>query len=388
MRIVALQATRVRVPRLARFLPRTAKGEAAVNDYVVLELRCSGRPGLGAAGGSDRGGVVVGVGEVTCAPRWNGEDPVGTVHLVRDVLDEALRGMDPSAWTAVADRVDRCVRGRPFLRAGIEMACLDAVGRHHGLSAAVLLGGARRDRVATKLVLPARDPETVAAMAVDALGLGAQCLKVKVGVGLSGDLARLDAVRRAAGTDDVHLTVDANEGWPTDRPSHLAALLNERRIAAVEQPFPRTAVEATAAFRRASTAALVADESLWDARDLAQAHHAFDVVALYPGKCGGLRRAIHLARAARDRGLAVTLGSNLELGPGAAAMAQVAAVVPELAASIPSDLIGPLYAEHSLLRDSSFVRWDGATVPQGPGLGVDLDPEALRDYAVGSATEP
>jgi L-alanine-DL-glutamate epimerase-like enolase superfamily enzyme len=357
---------------LARFLPRTAKGETAVNDYVILQLDCDG------------GDDVVGVGEVTCAPRWNGEDPAGTVHLVRDVLDEALHGLDPTSWSAVADRLDRCVRGRPFLRAGVEMACLDAVGRRHGLSAAALLGGARRARVATKLVLPARDPDTVAAMTVDALGLGAQCLKVKVGVGLAADLARLDAVRGAAGDDELHLTVDANEGWPTDRPCHLAGLLNERRIAAVEQPFPRSAAAATATFRRASTAAIVADESLWDARDLAEAHRtgAFDVVALYPGKCGGLRRTIRLAQTARDHGLAVTLGSNLELGPGAAAMAQVAAVVPELAASIPSDLIGPLYAEHALVTDAGFVRWDGATVPEGPGLGVDLDPDALRSYAV------
>jgi L-alanine-DL-glutamate epimerase-like enolase superfamily enzyme len=375
MRITALRATRVRVPRLARFLPRTAKGETAVNDYVILQLECSGDAD------------VVGIGEVTCAPRWNGEEAAGTVHLVRAVLDGALQGLDPTSWSAVADRFDRCVRGRPFLRAGVEMACLDAVGRHYGLSAAVLLGGARRNRVATKLVLPARDPEAVAAMAVDALGLGAQCLKVKVGVGLSGDLARLDAVRRAA-RDDIHLTVDANEGWPTDRPSHLAGLLDERRIAAVEQPFPRTATAATVAFRRASTAAIVADESLWDARDLDDAHRTFDVVALYPGKCGGLRRTIRLAEAARDHGLAVTLGSNLELGPGAAAMAQVAAVVPELAGSIPSDLIGPLYAEHPLLTDSSFVRWDGATVPTGPGLGIDLDPDALRSYAVDPADRP
>jgi muconate cycloisomerase len=220
-------------------------------------------------------------------------------------------------------------------------------------------------------------------MAADALALGATCLKVKVGVGLDADLARLDAVRRVT-VDAVHLTVDANEGWPTDRPAHLARALDDRGIAAVEQPFPRTAAAATARFRAASSAAVVADESVWDAADVDAAHRtgAFDVVALYPGKCGGLRRTVRLAHLARDRGLAVTLGSNLELGPGAAALAQVAAVVPELAASIPSDLIGPLYAEHALVTDAGFVRWDGASVPTGPGLGVDLDPDALRAYAV------
>lgn len=374
MRIAAFRATRVRVPRLARFLPRTAKGETAVNDYVIVELDC---------------GDVVGVGEVTCSPRWNGEDPAGTVHLVRDVLDEALRGLDPAAWATVADRVDACVRNRPFLRAAVEMAGLDAVGRHHGLSAATLLGGARRDAIATKLVLPARDPEVVAAMADDALSLGATCLKVKVGLGPEADLARLDAVRRVAGHADgngdaVQLTVDANEGWPSDRPAQLAHALDERRVAAVEQPFPRAAVRATARFRAATRAAVVADESVWDARDVDAAHHsgAFDVVALYPGKCGGLHRTVRLAHSAHDHGLGVTLGSNLELGPGAAALAHVAAVVPALAAAIPSDLIGPLYAEHALVTDAGFVRWDGATVPSGPGLGVTLDPDALRTYTV------
>ncbi|HEV7762637.1 MAG TPA: hypothetical protein VGO78_26695, partial [Acidimicrobiales bacterium] len=77
MRITSLRATRVRVPRRARFLPRTAKGETAVNDYVILEVRCDGD-----------GDELVGIGEVTCAPRWNGEDPAGTVHLVGEVLDE------------------------------------------------------------------------------------------------------------------------------------------------------------------------------------------------------------------------------------------------------------------------------------------------------------
>ena len=373
MIIEALVATPVRVPRLGRFLPRTAKGETAVNDYVILEVRCAG--------------AVVGVGEVTCSPRWNGEEPAGTVHLLHDVLDEALRGLDPTDWSAVADRFDTCVRGRPFLRAGVEMACLDAVGRAHGLGVAALLGGARRSEVATKLVLPARDPDVVAAMAADALALGARCLKVKVGVGVAGDLARLDAVlaaAAAAGHEPLHLTVDANEGWPSDRPGLLAAAVDERGVAAVEQPFPRAAWDATARFRAATTAAVVADESVWGARDVhdAQRTGAFDVVALYPGKCGGLHRTVRLAQAARDLGLGVTLGSNLELGPGAAALAHVAAVVPELSAAIPSDLIGPLYAEHSLLVDDSFVRWDGASVPSGPGLGVDLDPGALAEYAV------
>lgn len=369
MKIEGLTATPVAVPRLPRFLPRTAKGETLVNTYVIIEVAL------------DTG--VIGVGEVTCSPRWNGEEAAGSAHLVRGVLDEVLRGGDPADWAGVAGRFDAAVRGRPFLRAGLEMACLDAVGKETGLPASVLLGGARRRELPTKLVLPARDADLVAAMAADALSLGASALKVKVGLDVAADLARIDAVRRVTG-DAVPLTIDANEGWPVDRSAWLGAALDERGVAAVEQPFPRAAWAATASLGRATRASLVADEAVWDFGDLLAVAQsaAYGVVSLYPGKCGGLRRCLRLARAAVDLGLGITFGSNLELGIGAAALAQVAGAAPPVAPSVPSDVIGPLYAAHPLVTDAGFVRWDGASVPEGPGLGVELDRAALAAHRV------
>jgi L-alanine-DL-glutamate epimerase-like enolase superfamily enzyme len=77
----------------------------------------------------------------------------------------------------------------------------------------------------------------------------------------------------------------------------------------------------------------------------------------------------------------VTFGSNLELGIGAAALAQVATVCPRLSSAVPADLIGPLYFESALVLDASFVGWTGAKLPAGPGLGIDLDRETLARYA-------
>jgi muconate cycloisomerase len=76
----------------------------------------------------------------------------------------------------------------------------------------------------------------------------------------------------------------------------------------------------------------------------------------------------------------VTFGSNLELGVGAAAMAHVIAASPLLSALVPADLIGPLYFESSLVTDDSFVGWRSAGLPPGPGLGIELDREALAGY--------
>ena len=373
MRITGITATPVEVPRLARFLPKTAHGAVQASRYVVLEIECGpGRRGLG---------------EITCDPLWNGEEAMETSRLLRGSLGDALLGADPLQWADVSARIDRTVSNRPFLRAAVEMACLDVIGRHFGVPAHAFLGGAYRKRIATKLVLPARDVETVRAMAEDAAGLGATTLKVKVGLGVEEDVARVAAVRDAAGPD-VRITVDANEGWTPEQAATAVERLAPLGVVAVEQPLPREAAGASAALLRTTSMAVMGDESIWTERDVVEAarDRSFDTLNLYPGKCGGLRRTIRMAGLARALGLAVSFGSNLELGIGAAAMAQTVAATKVLSPIVPADLIGPLYFEATMVEDAGFVGWRSAMVPARPGLGVQLDREALEAYRIREGT--
>ena len=374
MRITRVTATPVEVPRLARFLPKTAHGAVRASRYVVIEVECG--PGR------------VGLGEITCDPLWNGEEALETSRLLRGPLGEALLGADPLQWADVSARIDRTVSNRPFLRAAVEMACLDVAGRHSGIPAHAFLGGAYRYRIATKLVLPARDVETVQAMASDAAGLGATTLKVKVGLGVEEDLARVAAVRSVAGPD-VRITVDANEGWTPEEAATALKGLEGLGVVAVEQPLSRESAAASAALLRSTSMAVMGDESIWTETDVVEAarHRAFDTVNLYPGKCGGLRRTIRMAGLARALGLAVSFGSNLELGIGAAAMAHTAAATRDLSPVVPADLIGPLYFEATMVGNPGFVGWQGATVPTGPGLGVHLDRDALEAYRIGEGAD-
>ena len=369
LRITGITATPVEVPRLARFLPKTAHGSVPASRYVVLEVECG--PGR------------VGLGEITCDPLWNGEEALETSRLLRGPLGDALIGADPLQWADVSARIDRVISNRPFLRAAVEMACLDVAGRRFGMPAHAFLGGAYRTRIATKLVLPARDEKTVRAMAADAAGLGATTLKVKVGMGVEEDLARVEAVRSVAGPD-VRITVDANEGWSPEEAATAFERLAALGVVAVEQPLPRKSASASAALLRSTSMAVMGDESIWTATDVVEAarHRSFDTVNLYPGKCGGLRRTIRMAHLARTLGLAVSFGSNLELGVGAAAMAHTAAATKDLSQRVPSDLIGPLYFEATMVEEAGFVGWRSATVPTGAGLGVRLDRGALDAYRI------
>ena len=371
VKIVRIEAVSVEVPRLERFRPKTAHGEVIASRYVILQVE------------SDDG--LVGLGEVTCSPGWNGEEALGTTALVDHVLGPALIGADPRSWAEVAGRVDGVARNRPFLRAGVEMACLDLAGRALDVPAHILLGGAYRTQIETKFVLPAREVETVRGMAEDLRGLGVSTVKVKVGLGVAADVARVAAVWEILGRQ-IRITVDANEGWQPGEARHAVTQLAEYGVSAVEQPLPREAWEATAVLRRHTPLAIMGDESIWTMQDVHRAAEtrAFDVVSVYPGKCGGLRRTLALASAAQGHGLAIAFGSNLELGVGAAAMAHCIVATPEVSTVVPADLIGPLYFESPLVVDATFVRWSGATVPSGPGLGVELDRAALEEYRIKS----
>ena len=369
MRITGVAATPVEVPRLARFQPKTAHGAVRASRYVVLEIECG--PGK------------VGIGEITCDPMWNGEEATETSRLLNGPLGNVLLGADPLQWADVSARIDRAITGRPFLRAAVEMACLDVVGRHFGEPAHAFLGGAYRTQIATKLVLPARDVDTVRAMAADAVGLGATTLKVKVGLGVEEDLARVAAVRSVAGPD-VRITVDANEGWTPEEATAAFEGMAPLGVVAVEQPLPRGSADASAALVQKTSMAVMGDESIWTDQDVVEAarNGSFDTINVYPGKCGGLRRTIRLASLARTLGLAVSYGSNLELGIGAAALAHTVAATKVLSPIVPADLIGPLYFEETMVENPGFVGWRSATVPAGSGLGVRLDHAAVDAYRI------
>jgi muconate cycloisomerase len=99
-----------------------------------------------------------------------------------------------------------------------------------------------------------------------------------------------------------------------------------------------------------------------------------DVLSVYPGKHGGIGATAEIATLATAAGIRCSIGSNLELGIGTAAMLHVAAALPAIdSIRYPGDFIGPLYHETDLLKEPLSLGPVEAVVPTGPGLGVEID---------------
>ncbi|RZQ65573.1 mandelate racemase/muconate lactonizing enzyme family protein [Amycolatopsis suaedae] len=353
-RIAAVHSVAVSLPAHPDLVVRGAKGAHDRSDFLLVRVTTSG----GAQG----------YGEVSGTALWSGEDAVSARHFTHTVLAPALLGRPLAPVGALEAVMDRVLAGNPFTKAGLSTALWDAHARVLGVPLAVALGGPYRDEVPIKLSLSGDGARLERAYAA-AVAAGFGAFKVKVGLGVTGDLERVRLARELAGPQ-AFLGTDANGGWNRAEAATAVRGLAGFGVAFAEQPLPPEDLAGMAALR-AHGLPVVADESVFGTADLTRVirAEAADVVSLYVGKAGGPGRAVGMGAVARAFGLPVLIGSNGELGLGAAAQLHVACALPELSA-FPSDIIGAHYYAEDIL--DTPLDSDGCRVRlgTGPGLGV------------------
>jgi muconate cycloisomerase len=366
----------------------------------------------------------VGLGEANVTSVWSGDTQAGVLALVREVLAPLIIGADPFDVEWIERRMERAAFGNSFARAAVEMALLDLQGRILGVPVYKLLGGRDvppltlpsppaggegkqnspsppaggegkqnspsppeggegrvrgGDRgIRLKFVVGAEEPAVAAQRARRMVERGWRAIKVKVGrhEHPRADIERLQAVREAIGPD-VFLSVDANGGYTVDQAIWAASRFEKLDVALFEQPTRRGDHGAMAEVRRRSGVPIMADESVFTPRDALEVIRAgaADVLSLYPGKHGGMHPMQAIARLAESAGVLCTIGSNLEREVATAAMAHVTVATPNIRCErFPGDLIGPVYFEQPLSRPPLRYEADRLFVPEGPGLGVTVDP--------------
>jgi DNA-binding NtrC family response regulator/L-alanine-DL-glutamate epimerase-like enolase superfamily enzyme len=330
---------------------------------------------------------LTGLGEVSCTPRWSGEDSTSAAHFISAYFSPLLIGRDPANLHGLNVQISTTIAGNHFTKAAIEMALWDLAGKVAGKPVYELLGGRIRQVIPTKWSISGVEPVRAAEIAKWAVQQGFKCMKVKVGIDPDGDVARVRAVREAVG-DGIKLGVDANGGWgDADTAVRATERLYEHGIYFVEQPVPQHDVHGLAEVRRRIKLPVVADESVYtpqDARNLVR-YAAADVFSVYVGKAGGIAPAREIAEIAAEAGLGCTIGSNLELGVGSAAMLHLAVSCAAVTAEqFPCDIIGPFFYEGEILEQALDLRPGAAVVPDSPGLGIELNDDEVRRFAPGA----
>jgi muconate cycloisomerase len=288
--------------------------------------------------------------------------------------------------------MDKVVKGHPYAKAAIDIACHDLAGRAQGVPVSTLLGGRLRDGIELTHSLGIMEVDRCVAEAEQAVTEGARTIKCKTGLDPERDVDLVRRLRETLG-DGVRIRVDGNEGYRTVAEAiETTRRQEEHGIFLCEQPV--AGMEALARVAERIGVPVMADESAWTAHDILELHalRAAECFSCYVTKPGGLYRARQQAELAASLGLTHDIGGSIEMGIGNAANLHLGAAMP--LATLPSvcpvtkpaGAAGPEVAGIYYLDDvvtEPFRFEDGKVmVPAGPGLGVEVDVEKLAHYAV------
>jgi muconate cycloisomerase len=327
---------------------------------------------------------IVGYGEGVPREYVTGESVESALAALVQRQAPPLVGRKLSDPDEVLTLVDEIPEARPgggldlAARCALELALLDAAGKHFDRSVSNWLGGEPTPQVHYDAVLPFSSPKKVAALSLVIRALGVKQVKAKVGGDLDKELESLRILRRFLGSG-ADLRVDANCAWTADEAITAIRRLGTYGVSAVEQPLPGDDLEGLRKVTDELEEAIIVDESLRtieDGRALIEAR-ACDGFNIRVSKNGGLLNSIKLARMAADAGLFCVVGAQVgESGVLSAAGRHLAAH------------IGPRYLEGSagrlLLKQDVTKenvlpgRRGRARTPVGPGLGVDVVEEVLE----------
>jgi L-alanine-DL-glutamate epimerase-like enolase superfamily enzyme len=274
--------------------------------------------------------------------------------------------------------MDAALKGHPYVKSGLDIACWDILGQATGQPICTLLGGRYGDSFPLYRAISQADPDAMAANVAGYRAEGYTRFQLKVGGHPDTDIARIKAVREVLAPGET-LIADANTGWLMHQAARVVRGVRDVDVY-IEQPC--LTYEECLSIRRRTDHPFVLDENIDGLDVLLRAHSdlAMDAVNLKISKLGGLTKA----RQARD--LCISLGVAMTLEDSWGGDLATAAIS-HLAHSTPPERLRTSpdfnsYVTVSLAPDAPRRHHGRLSAPTSPGLGAAPLAEFLRDPKV------
>lgn len=294
----------------------------------------------------------------------------GIAELAPDLLGE-----DPTQLEKLNRRMDALLKGHPYVKSAIDMACWDILGKVTGQPVCNLLGGRYGDSVELYRAISQEAPEAMAARVAGYRQEGYRRFQLKVGADPDTDIQRIRAVAAELASGEV-LIADANTGWLPHEAMRVVRAVRDIDVY-IEQPC--LSYEECLSIRRHTDHPFILDESVDGIDMLLRAHadRAMDAVNIKIGKFGGLTRA----RQARDLCVSMGMGLTIEDAWGGdivtAAISHLAHSTPEQFRLTATDFNS--YVTITLAAGAP-QRVDGRmAASSAPGLGIEPHRDVLGE---------
>lgn len=336
---------------------------------------------------------TVGWGEAFGPPRT-------TATLVEELFSDIVVGMNPFEVESLCEQNYAGLYhfGSSGIiqsaSSGIDIALWDLIGTSLGSSVGELLGGRKRSTVtpyASTMYITEwdQDPEVPIRAAVDE---GFTAAKIKIGRGINDDIERVRTALELL-DGDARLMVDCNGNYRADQAIKLARALEPYDVHWIEEPLPPEDLLGYERLRERVDVSIAAGEAAYARFEFQELFDRGIVDIAQPDvcKCGGLSEARLIAKMATTHNISIS-PHNWTGAIGLAASLQYVASLPRYphSTNVPEELLFEFDRADNVLREElleSPIDPTGGTVaiPDGPGLGVEVDREIVDEYRIDSS---
>ncbi|GIU76463.1 MAG: mandelate racemase [Bryobacteraceae bacterium] len=323
---------------------------------------------------------TAGWGQSVPIPTWSYETLESVTGTIRLYLAPVLVGMNPTDIAEAHRRMNRAIApsfstGMPIAKSGIDMALHDLAAKLAGKNVAALWNRRPADKITLSWTVNARTLDEADELLEAGRKQGYRHFNIKVAPDPKFDVELARRVRKFA--PDGFLWADANGGYDLETALAVLPKLRDAGVDVMEQPVPPNRLSWLRELRKQGALPLLLDEGVVNVVDLEEFHRLglMDGVAMKPARTAGLWDARRQVEYLEKHGL-MFLGSGLT-DPDVSLAASLV-LYGAYGLKRPAALNGLQFLAGSWLK-RPFRLEDGALrVPQGAGLGVEVDEERLR----------
>ena len=311
-----------------------------------------------------------------------GESQATVKTVLQKHIIPKLIGQNPFNIEKIQMDMDNAIPWNPRAKSGINIALLDLIGKALKTPVYNLLGGKIRDAIPLSWSIPITGFDEGVNEALRMVERGWQILKVKVGrADANEDVEMVKRLRDALGSS-VRLRADANQAYSPKTAIRVIRKMERYDIEFMEQPVLARDFRWMAEVSKAVNVPIMADESLITPRDAVQLleQKAAQYFSIYMSKSGGVLVAKKLASIAQAYDAECYIGGALESIIGASAGLHFGASTPNV--TLGCELGGQFLLQEDISAKPLEFEGGSLKVPEGPGLGINLDEKKIRKYKV------
>ena len=356
MKISNIRTSTLKAPLKNPFITSLRRVDALEDLVVIVEC--------------DNGSV--GYGEGAPTPVITGET-MGSMIATIEYIKPHLIGKEIEDFETILGVVHHLILKNTTAKSALEIALYDLRAKSLKQPLYQMLGGTQT-HFKTDITISMGEIEKMIADSLDAVNLGYDTLKIKIGDDPQKDVERVKAIHNAL-DKNIKLRLDANQGWTAKESVSLLHALEKENIIAefIEQPVAADDTEGLLYIKERVQTPLLADESIFsvkDARKLLELE-AIDYVNIKLAKTAGITQALELADLSKAFGVKCMIGCMLEGPISVAAGVHVASAKADIITMLDLDAVS-LLASHPVDTNILFNESE-IVLSEDPGLGVTYD---------------